>query len=416
MLRKLDLLVPSFLKEIDKQLLLKQPGLWASRIHYVVYFGSLGLGLAALRASIQPINLQDLPHPESAFAVLTIPAILALFFWAWWLQMFHVEKKHGIRDAMASIRNQFLYASGILLFASAPFIYSHLLSQKIAETVSHEVFIQDINTLNIGERYFPGDAGYSLNWNHVDYQYWMGGSHTLTEQEIRQIYRKNPRREDKLKQISAYMLVFYKYGGELPLNSAEEVLEHYEYRMHKSFDYESKYKVQANLAIIEEAHENSLSFQHKDFQQASIFFIFSAWLMLLVFTQSNWKHFLLTAVVGVAGCIFAGIFTAVMIEFFHINEAAPTSMLFLAILIFLLIQSYRNYNTRRLNVWKVVSLSLATAMTPLVPLMMMLMVDSHFSQDTLFNMLYVGMFIGLITWNIAYHRRFVELQAMPKEN
>ena len=93
MLRKFDSLIPPFLKTLNKSLLLNRPGLWATKIHYVLFFALIGGGLLMLNAMVRPIDLADVPNPEVYFGLLIIPCLLALGIWAYRVSLISCRKR-----------------------------------------------------------------------------------------------------------------------------------------------------------------------------------------------------------------------------------------------------------------------------------------------------------------------------------
>lgn len=418
MLRKLDLFIPGFLKKLDRHLLLHRPGLWSSRIHYVLFFGLIALGIAILRATVLRVQPSDVPNPEIGFAILTIPALAALVFWAWQLSMFSLEKRHGILQTGFSLQNQLVFAVGVVLFAMLPFSYSSITADKARKVVPKHELIQDVNALNLGSRYFPGDYAYTpYAEQDLLIQFWVHPNDMMNLSDIQALHAQQQRsRSLVLDQIADYMAAFQKYGGALPAYQPQEVLAAYERKMPISPTYREQQIVRQNLQVIAQAQNGTLGFQDEDFLHGSVFLIFFLWLSLMIFHKVHWKRFMFTAIVGAASLVGGVIFTVVVSEVFHVKDVAPSCMLFVGALVFLLVQAYRRTNTRKLNAWKSIAMSLATLMTPMVPMVMLLMVDHNFSDASWYGSMYLGLMITLITWNIAYQRRFIELQSMPQEN
>lgn len=417
MLRKINALIPAFLKTLDRQLLLKNPGIWATRIHHVAFWGIIGLALISIRASIQPINLTDIPNPDNAFPILALLSLFAFVFWGWQVGKFDIEKTHGIKGQGYGLRNQLIFAVGVALFAIVPFLYGQILSNKIAKSVNKATLIEDVNTLNIGMRYFPTSTkGYNPYKYSSDYRISVYGGLTFDHEELKNIHRKTLSKAQRLKQIYKFIKVFEKYGGELSTKDASLILKKFVNRDAFIIPYDVRSKVVDNLYAIESAQTHDYEFQRLDFRKLSIFFVFFMWLMLLVFQKNTWKNFLLSILIGGLGIIAGGIFSIFIYEFFNFSGPEPMALLFIGVFVVLFIQAYLGKNTKRLNIWKNISLNIAAAMTPLIPLMVLTLMDRLISDQEGFNMLYIGMLIAFIAWNVAYHPRFVELQSMPKEN
>ncbi|MFK7926146.1 MAG: hypothetical protein AB8H47_29630, partial [Bacteroidia bacterium] len=88
MQRKLRKLIPGFLQKIDRDWMLNRPFLWATRIHYVLFFGLLGMGASTAFGLLQPISVSQIPFTTSFLILAAIPALMALGYW--WYRLSHV--------------------------------------------------------------------------------------------------------------------------------------------------------------------------------------------------------------------------------------------------------------------------------------------------------------------------------------
>lgn len=145
--RLLARLVPPFLRRLDQSLLLHHPAIWATRIHYVLFYGVLGLGLLTLHALSRPLALPDLPQPGANLAWLTLAALAALAFWGWQSRAFRDQVPRGLGC---------WYLLGVSLLALGPLLYTSLLTWRIDRAFSLETLRAEIDALNQGGAYFYG--------------------------------------------------------------------------------------------------------------------------------------------------------------------------------------------------------------------------------------------------------------------
>lgn len=428
MLRKLESFIPRFLKDLDQRLLLHRPGLWATKIHYVAFFSIIGLGLVGLQAWLQPVALTSPPDLAWVFAIAVIPALIAFGLWAYKLSLFQVHRSFGKGSPLMHQRDQLLYGLTILIFAAVPFLFTEIQNHKLANAVSSPELAMDIDALNLGERYFPENHGYfkhnylkkefrqDMN-SHMLYQRYSFndfGVHTMNAQDIKRAQRRRYCQSYSREHIDAYLKAFYKYGGEYVPYTAEQLLNRYNARKITLID--GKYEVEQNIRKIIQAKNRSHGFQKAEFYKLSVFFLFSCWLMLLVFSQTSWKYFVWAILGGGAILLIEGIAIAVYVKFVDPRSPDILWIMYVGTFIVLLVQAFRTSNSKKVNTWKSVAMILATAMTPLLPLILGLINHEDMNDNVGFVLLFAGIGLSILLWNGMYHRRFVELQAEPKDN
>ena len=229
MLRRLEFLVPPLLKRIDRQLLLHRPGLWATRIHYLAFYGSILALLMGLYTLIRPMSLQSVPDPDSYSIVLAIPLALGFAIWVYYLTFFRLEKHKGFNWRLNSLRDELLHLGVIGVLAAIPFLFGNQLSDRIDQQISQQELLSDINTLKIGGQFFENRvyAGDHYNDFLAGFQY----EHFGLEGELYsyEITQKTPRSSCRKRQlIEDFLFVYHKYTGyTLPLSS-REILRNYQ--------------------------------------------------------------------------------------------------------------------------------------------------------------------------------------------
>ncbi|MDX2248576.1 MAG: hypothetical protein SF052_17455 [Bacteroidia bacterium] len=439
MLRKFESLIPLFLRNLDHQLLTNRPGLWATRIHYVLYFMIIGGGLLFLQAITRSIRLTDVPNPDINTMILIIPMGIAFLFWAYRVSLFQIEKTFGLISE-GKIRNQIIYAGVILALGFAPVVYGYILNQRIKQQISKEELIRDINALNIGENLFITDR-YVIEGNGVKPEilesgiinigynrythYSFSSIELLQYHEINDILDKALSREDKLEIISNYINTFNKYSNEKITLSPQEILTNYETRNFENHDqnyYEdAKYVVFSNLENIQRAWSGSFGdfeIMKQEFPRFYLFALVALWMALQVFLNTNWKIFVGAAITGIASIITLAITYNLTVYAFniHSNESSVIAVIVLSLFAFFTYQAFRHRHTERILAWKSISLSVITMATLILPMVIFMSIESSVSDDEGIAMLYTGAVAGILLWNLLYQPHFSKLAALPREN
>ena len=394
MIRIFDQIIPTFLKKIDRKLLLNHPGIWASQIHYLIFFALIGLGFVLLNALLIPVQTWDIPDPDIGFAVLFVPCAFALAIWAWRISLFKVEKGFGIRNAGIAFRDQLIYAAGILMLAALPFVYGQVLSSRIAQAVDPYTFNDDQLAIENGRKYLYGRA-----------------------EDVRQkINESDP--ATVTKELEIFRLTLQKYSHANLLPGAGDMMA-YIWDRNKTVRLEIQSAMDEwwiHKSRIRRAHNRYFSFQDDEVQKGLGLVFAGVFFFLLLGFSTSWKTLFWSMLLG--GVIMAayGLFLSITSEVLHLRDFGLVFTLYIGTFIFLLYQGYRSRNTQRANIWKRISLILATAMTPFFPLFVAEFAVSVRSDSAFFSLLYLGMFLTLIAWNQGFYPRFVSLVAAPKDN
>ena len=394
MIRKFDQLIPTFLKKIDRKLLLNRPGIWASQIHYLIFFALIGLGFVLLHASLIPIDTNNVPDPEIGFVVLFIPCVMVLAVWAWRVSLFKVEKGFGIREGGTAMRDQFIYASGILMLAAIPFVYGQILSNRIANTVDPYTFNDDQLAIENGRQY-------------------IFGRHEVVRPKI----------EDKglhtiYKELELFGQTLQKYSDVSNIPSPDQMVAYISDRNHKVRS-DIQYAIDdwwVHKSRIRRAHNQHFDFQDEDVQKGLGLVFAGIFFFLLLGFSTSWKTVFWSLLAGGVLLTLSTLILTIANEVLHLRDFGPIFVLYMGTLILFLYQGYRNKNTQRANIWKRISLVLATAMTPFFPLFVAESISNVRSDSAIFSLMYLGMFLTLIAWNQGFYPRFVNLVAAPKDN
>lgn len=149
----MQFLIPTFLKRLDHYLLIHYPLLWVSKVHYVLFYSMLALSLGGLFVYFYPLTPASyLPTYEESLLVGALLVLPAAIYWIYLQVVYKVNSRHFRFFAQAQFALYFLCFS---IFTFLPFAFSAMVNEKIANLVTYEELIEDINALNIGNHYFP---------------------------------------------------------------------------------------------------------------------------------------------------------------------------------------------------------------------------------------------------------------------
>lgn len=138
MIRRLEFLIPAFLKRIDQQLLLRHPIVWASRVHYVLFYGGLSV-LAMWMMSYLPMSQNSRPDIDQQVLIAFIPAVIGLLVWAYHVGQHRAEVLFGRQSLKQRLMAQGLFLMCISIFVSLPLVYGQSLAYRAAHSViSHQ--------------------------------------------------------------------------------------------------------------------------------------------------------------------------------------------------------------------------------------------------------------------------------------
>ncbi|MEM7367982.1 MAG: hypothetical protein AAF587_05235 [Bacteroidota bacterium] len=140
MIRRLQFLIPAFLKRIDHYLLLNHPIVWASKVHYVLFYGGLSvLGIGLM--SLLPLSHNSRPDVDQQVLLAIIPAAIGLLLWAAQVGKHRAEGLYGSYSLKTRILAQALFMLCLSIFVSLPLIYGQCLAYRAANSVIANQYI-----------------------------------------------------------------------------------------------------------------------------------------------------------------------------------------------------------------------------------------------------------------------------------
>ncbi|MBS1637503.1 MAG: hypothetical protein JST26_16430 [Bacteroidetes bacterium] len=325
----LNAIVPRFIKRLDKYFLLHYPILWISKIHYVLYFAVIMWALSALIGFAMPVNLAQPEDMALWYVMFTVLAIILFCVWLYKNTIFNVEKKFGNRHWTDEFKLFFLYTCTIFIYFSFAYPFSLVYSHKVANAVSTDDFIHDINILNESDA-FIADNFYkyysytdtTTNTTHYDINRRVSfGENTpymmvydsiqhpglLTNKMLEVGYNQRKKSDEAILEIlNKRVEVFKRYHLEADINPADVLHTYRELckrwqtdsndvdLIRKSYSFMSPIsRIFDNVA---EAKFQVIFLLRGDFITFELYFTFYVCLIFLLFRNVRWQHFLVTIV------------------------------------------------------------------------------------------------------------------------
>lgn len=141
-------LIPQALQRYDLHLQQSMPRLWATRIHYHLWFLLLLNALLFCFGMLLRVDRRSFPDPEEFFGWMIVPAILYFAFWIYKVVLFTVERRNGIREPFAEVGEFLVHLVSIALIFSLPFNIGLTLAWRIDRIVGDEQFVAEVDALN----------------------------------------------------------------------------------------------------------------------------------------------------------------------------------------------------------------------------------------------------------------------------
>lgn len=324
-------LIPPFLKRLDQYLLLNHPLIWISKIHYILFYGILLNAVSALIGLALPLDLmypQDLALWYFLFSVISV---VVLCFWIYRVVIFNVEKKFGNRKWTDEYKLFLLNFSCVFILFSFPFPFATIYNARVANYVTDDVLINDINTLNKAEAYLVNElSNYSSSYDTIENKHyyhikslmqydlntpWTIKGDTDRFRNLRSYYQiklDNNKTNSKaaiIKRIEEAFEVHKRYGlSPQPFDGdAQKVYSRYlelckaspltwETFNHTFAANSNSYMIQKIVSNISEAKFKTLFLWRPEFLLTIFYLCFYTTLFILLFKMVNWRQFLITMV------------------------------------------------------------------------------------------------------------------------
>jgi hypothetical protein len=415
---------PPFLRRLDHQLLLNYPGLWATRIHYLLFFLSIAMGLVFLMVYATPMPFTELPDPDAMWLFF---ALSGLGFLLWLVQLVHFQawKQGESRWWRSALRDQFVYALGVLLILGLPFAYFGLFQFRLGNLQSEKELLADLNTLHQGHaylvhsginKYFDAERDELVYINYHSSQ--IPG--LLRAPECARIAQRSSPAE-RLEHLTDFVRVGQKYSFEAREGlSPSKLLASYDHEaplereMVDELDY-IQYEAMTNLRKFQEAH-----YRETDWEMIREGFLpvyLSILLLVFLLVRTSWRQFLFTMAAALGLLIVEGLVVGLLMGISKPNDPQTWSLLIIIVnwaLLGLFAFSGKVRNNRQQN-WRTMAMGLFTILSALLPWLTLLLTDSP-SYHVLIQFYNFGFLAVLVLWNLLFQRQLLRLGTNPQNS
>lgn len=198
--------------QIDQQLLINHPHLWATKLHSFLFAYIFFLAAVVFVGFTFPINTENVPADiETHFICTATVAGIVYLIWLYQVSLFNVNRQFGNIKPFSSVKSHIVYLLIIILLSLSPFIYAQTLIFRVNKLVSPEELLSDCNKLNIGMYYVNYSTQNFILSPKTGGGYWG-------EEVIQHLAQD---REGQIQQIKEFVETAQKYGGFYHLNCTD---------------------------------------------------------------------------------------------------------------------------------------------------------------------------------------------------
>ncbi len=452
MYRLFDKLKPAFFKAWDQKLLLNRPALWATKFHYALIFGGLGLALSSLTVWFMPVDVTALPNAWLHLLYAGIPSAIALAIWIWQVSLFKTDKAFGEAGTKTALRDQMIYALVGLIAIGLPALHNYRVSEKVGQAISDQSMVEDINHLNLM-------AGFTTNYGtyydaeqtpapleeRLDYYSFTYYSVSVTGFEnvksadhnrtrfmyLSRIYK----RKEALVNLAKYIELVDKYSDIRFAVSPEMIYEAFD-RVNKeggSIELPEKFEMaeaQAddNLELLQRAKLGRTHLFSGDRWKAPLLLFLWGFTLLLIGLQTSGRTILFSAILGGALIFGAAISSEFLRHFIELRGDIWMSLIYLGLIaLFSGFLLFGRKTSQRGLLWRKMILSLFVVGLVFVPFCSWILAyefsESFRAWESALNnrgqwldeyMLFIGATLPLLFWNLGIRQAFMRLHVRPK--
>ncbi|MBK9193880.1 MAG: hypothetical protein IPO17_02630 [Flavobacteriales bacterium] len=203
-------LIPQALQRYDLYLQQSMPRLWATRIHYHLWFLLLLNALLFCFGMLLRVDRRNLPDPEEFFGWMIVPAIIYFAFWIYKVVLFTVERRNGLRHPFAEVGEFLVHMVSIALIFSLPFTIGLTLAWRIDRIVGDEQFVAEVDALNKEAFLFIDGNGRVYDGWEQEYDYTEGYS-SSSHQYFRDLAEYKDRRNSDPEKPKALDQIYSEY-------------------------------------------------------------------------------------------------------------------------------------------------------------------------------------------------------------
>lgn len=405
-------LIPPFLRKLDNYLLLNHPIAWISKIHIVLFYGLITWSLSALSGLLIPINLSQPQDLGLWYFLFTILAIVALCFWIYHNIIFNLEKKFGKRAWVDEYKIFFLNVCCVFIFISFPIPFTSIYNTRLANTVSEEELIHDINTMNAAEPFLMRNLTHyesmydtATHYSSFDlrkpvvfdaYTPWVMKYDSLRFRrlagysELSAIYERAKNSDQQIRDLLNNSLhVGKKYGLTDSDVNVDSLLKRSRYLMAHSpitsedfysysQSYNNNYAMEQIFVHIAEAKYNTLFIGKFEFLNFLLFTCLYLSILLMLFKMVPWKQFLLTLIAGIILPILLFIISQLMPFGYSSRGNSYLVLLMLTLVVAIVFTLLGILPAREFNPFRNICSQITYLVLPMLPVIILLLIKVYF--------------------------------------
>ncbi|HEY1037965.1 MAG TPA: hypothetical protein VGF30_01090 [Bacteroidia bacterium] len=412
----ISFLAPGFLKRLDAKLLVKNPILWVSKIHYVAYYSLLLWIFTSLIALIIPINLTDMVGNGIYYTLFTIISIVLLCVWLYRNSLFNIESEYGNRKKTDEYKIFFINFLCVFMLFSFAYPFSFIYNIRVANSISKEELKQEINTLNIGEPFFARnfydyseiqirkdssevdslseqypqyiykhDISQYRGWSkYTPYRFNMDSSEisigVLSSKEQEAAFNSIRSNDSKALEAIQKCIAIYKKHDLVFDYEPAYILERYKTLCKEPVEYDNfnslggnmyydtdTYKIETILRNVTDAQYDNIFIFMWGFNVAMFYFVFFITITFMMFKGVRWQYFLITLVTFIVLPIILFIF-AMLFTLGLSSDLGPVYMTGLLLLYFtaLIVSFTFFFNPKKFNGFKNICMQIVYVCTPVL--------------------------------------------------
>lgn len=168
----LKFLVPPFIKNLDKTLVLNYPFWYIVKIHYIAYFSVLMWLISYAVGCILPIDISSY-NPENVtniwIFVFSVLGVILFCVWMYYLTIYNNEDHFGKFSIWDDVKMLAVLMIGINLLMSFSYPMQLRVKTRLGNTFTDEALAKQYNDLNLAHKYINSDlenyqyCGYDLH-------------------------------------------------------------------------------------------------------------------------------------------------------------------------------------------------------------------------------------------------------------
>ncbi|MEM6348526.1 MAG: hypothetical protein AAF927_31880 [Bacteroidota bacterium] len=454
MYRLFDGFKPAFFKTWDQNLLLNCPALWATKFHYALILGVLGLALSSMTVWLIPIEVSALPNAWLHLLYAGIPSALFLGIWVWQVSLFKIDKAFGEAGTKTALRDQMIYALIVIMAIGLPLLHNYQISEKSRQSISDAEMVDDINLLNVMSAF---TTNYGVHYNREDnivplserfkyysftnYAYSLAAFENAKSSDYnrtRFIYLSQPINKAKaLDGLDKYLKLVDKYST-IPFEmSAEKIYEKFD-RLNQEGEYISlssafnsaEAQAEDNLVLLQRVKLGQTHLLGDKRWKIPVFLFFWGFVLLLVGLQTSGRILLFSAILAFVLGLGAMVSANLLRYFGGINEGRYLSLFILCAMAVLGgILRFGKKTSQKGLIWRKMMLSLFVFGLVLVPISAFWFTyevsevfrnwESRLAAQGMWfyeYMLFLGSVLPLVFWNLGIRQAFNRLHVRPKSH